>query len=178
MSQDSKNSWASLPTIKPIHIIITGGTIDKKYNMLTGEVDFNETTYIPQMLIQSKIDRDIKTTTIFLKDSLDITSQDREIILDNIYNVKESHIIVTHGTDTLVNSAIYISSKNIDKVVIFIGAMIPYKISNSDGLFNLGVATGVIDYLPNGTYIAMNGKIFNADNVYKDREVGIFKSIK
>ncbi len=177
MNQDCNNSWASLPTLKPINILITGGTIDKKYNMLTGEVDFNQKSYIPKILTQSRIDRDIKTTTLFLKDSLDITLQDREIILDNIYNVIENHIIITHGTDTIVQSAKYILSKNIDKVIILFGAMIPYSIKNSDALFNFGTAISAIDYLSNGVYIAMNGKIFNANSVYKDKEIGIFKNL-
>ncbi|SHO81191.1 L-asparaginase [hydrothermal vent metagenome] len=174
MNQDCNNSWASSPTLKSIHIIITGGTIDKKYNMLTGEVDFNQTSYIPEMLKQSKIHRDIKTSTLFLKDSLDITLEDRELILLEIKKSTHKHIIITHGTDTMVESAKYISSQNIDKVVIFIGAMIPYSISNSDGLFNLGVSIGAVDYLQNGVYIAMNGKIFNSNNVYKDKKIGLF----
>ena len=178
MNQDCKNLWASSPTNNPINIIITGGTIDKKYNMLTGEVDFNQTSYIPQILTQSRVDRDIQTTTLFLKDSLDITLQDREKILKAIKISTTKHIIITHGTDTMVESAKYISSYNIDKVIILIGAMIPYSINYSDGLFNLGTAIGAVDYLDNGVYIAMNGKIFNSNNVYKNREIGIFNTTK
>jgi len=178
MSQDCKNLWASSPTNNPINIIITGGTIDKKYNMLSGEVDFDKISHIPQILKQSKIDRDIKTTILFLKDSLDITPQDRKEILEAIKSSQYKHIIITHGTDTMVESAKYISSYNIDKVIIFIGAMIPYSISNSDTLFNFGTAIGAIDYLKTGVYISMNGKIFNSDNVYKNREKGIFNTLK
>ena len=160
-----------------IKLLITGGTIDKRYDELSGEVVFDKKSYIDEMLSQSRCDALINLETLFLKDSLDMTDMDREIIYHSILNSDEKKIIITHGTDTMVQSTKYLGQKSIDKTIILLGAMIPHTVKNSDALFNLGMAIGAISFLPQGVYIAMNGKIFNYNNVSKNRKIGRFHTI-
>ena len=111
-------------------------------------------------------------------DSIDMTDNDREIILNNCKAVKEERIVITHGTDTMENTAQYLDKHIKDKTIILTGAMIPYVFGSSDGLFNLGASLAYAQVLPHGVYIAMNGKVYPANNVHKNRDKGIFEAIK
>ncbi len=157
-----------------IKLFITGGTIDKRYDELSGEVVFDKKSYISQMLKQGRCEVEIELETLFLKDSLDLSHKDRKRIYQAVKNCNEKNIIITHGTDTMVKSAKYLGKKSMDKTIIFVGSMIPHTVKNSDALFNLGTAIGAISILPQGVYIAMNGKIFDYNNVLKNRKIGIF----
>ena len=160
-----------------IQIFITGGTIDKKYNELSGELIFDK-THIVDMLNRSRCMTETLSEVIFLKDSLDIDTQDRDLIINKCNESLSEKILITHGTDTIVETAKQIQSLNMAKTIVLTGSMIPYSISNSDALFNLGFAISAVQTLVHGVYVCMNGKIFNASNVYKNREIGIFESIK
>ena len=159
-----------------LHLLITGGTIDKIYNELNGELIFTKSN-IPIMLKEAKCLIDTKIETLFLKDSLEMTQEDREMIYQKVLNSNLKQILITHGTDTMVESAKFLGEKKLDKVIVFTGAMIPYSFKNSDALFNLGVAISSVQLLQNGVYIAMNGKIFDFRNVIKDKKRGIFSFI-
>ena len=161
-----------------MHIIITGGTIDKRYNELTGLVDFTPTSHIEAMLKQARLNVDDYTITpLLLKDSLDITVEDRDKILHTIQSSPLNQILITHGTDTIVESAKFLSSYHLDKTIVLVGAMIPYRFKDSDALFNLGFAMGTLSTLDSGVYVAMNGKVFPHDQVIKNRELGVFESL-
>ncbi len=159
-----------------IKLLITGGTIDAEKIKENGDYIYGE-TYIPKMLEQGKCKVSIDSQILFLKDSLYITEDDRNKILQNCRDCKEDHIVITHGTDTMTATA-QILGKNInDKTIVLLGAMIPYNQKNSDALFNLGTAISSVQLLPKGVYISMNGKIFSWDNVKKNRELMIFETI-
>jgi L-asparaginase len=165
-----------------MHIIITGGTIDKKYNELTGLVDFASSSYIQSMLTQARLNLSEHTITpLLLKDSLELEQKDRVLILHTIETSPHDKVIITHGTDTMVESANYIAQHlgeegGNDRVIVFVGAMVPSRFKNSDALFNLGFAMGVAQSLDAGVYIAMNGKIFTHNEVIKNRELGVFEA--
>lgn len=157
-----------------IQVLATGGTIDKVYNPITGNLEFN-TTHFPELIKIAKVDN-IQIDVIFLKDSLDILQDGREQIFDFCQNSKYDKIIIAHGTDTIVETAKKLSTiKN--KTIILFGAMIPYSIKGSDALFNFGFTTAYIQILEDGIYIAMNGKIFDFDKVQKDKKLGKFIKI-
>ncbi|MEA2029931.1 MAG: asparaginase domain-containing protein [Campylobacterota bacterium] len=161
-----------------MHLIITGGTIDKRYNELAGLVDFAPTSHIEAMLRQARLNVDDYTITpLVLKDSLDITREDRGRILQSIQSSPSHQILITHGTDTIVESAHYFASHHMDKTIVLIGAMIPYRFKDSDALFNLGFAMGALATLDSGVYVAMNGKVFLHDKVVKNREHGVFEAL-
>ena len=158
-----------------IKMIITGGTIDKRYNELNGEMYFPE-THLPAMLQQSRCKLDIDLQLLMLKDSLAMTDTDREVLRQACSTTGEQQIIVTHGTDTMVESAQYLARAITDKTIVLVGAMVPYMVSQSDALFNLGCALTAVQLLPVGVYITMNGKVFSWDKVKKDRQAGEFKA--
>jgi len=154
-----------------ITILVTGGTISKSYDEISGELIFDEDS-IKKMLSQSRVDG-IEIEYLFFKDSLDLSDSDRELIVKKVLHLKSDKIIITHGTDTMSKSAKKLSSiKN--KTIILTGAMIPFAFKNSDALFNLGTAFGGISTLKEGVYIAMNGTIFSWDSVKKDKKMGRF----
>jgi len=157
-----------------IRIFVTGGTFDKEYNELTGQLYFKE-THLSEMLRlgRSKVDVDVRT--LMMIDSLEMTDSDRQIILENCLKCSEEKIIVTHGTDTMEETARVLGKAITGKTIVLTGAMIPYKFGSSDGLFNLGSAIAFAETLPNGVYIAMNGRYFNWDNVRKNRKTGEFE---
>jgi len=159
-----------------IKIFVTGGTFDKEYNMLTGELYFKN-SHVDEMLTlgRSRIDVDIRT--IMMVDSIGITDEDRDIIVHNCIKTKEDRILITHGTDTMVETAKNIAQKIKDKTIILTGAMIPYTFGSSDGLFNLGSALAFVQTLPPGVYISMNGRCFKCDNVQKNKKTGDFEEI-
>ena len=158
-----------------IRIFVTGGTFDKEYDELTGKLFFNK-THLREMLNLGRSKIDVNVSTLMMKDSLEMTAADRSLIVDNCLNSNENKVIVTHGTDTMVKTAHSIANKNINKVIVLTGAMIPYKFGSSDGLFNLGAAIGFVQSLNFGVYIAMNGKCFNYNEVTKNSETGEFET--
>lgn len=159
-----------------IKILVTGGTFDKEYMELTGELIFKN-THIHEMLKLGRCKIDIKIRTLMMIDSLDITDYHRNIILEKCKNSQEKKIIITHGTDTMTKTARYLHDNIKDKTIVLTGAMIPYAFGSSDGFFNLGSALAFVQTLPTGIYVAMNGKYFYANNVKKNTITGEFEEI-
>lgn len=159
-----------------IRIFVTGGTFDKEYNELTGKLFFNE-THLREMLKLGRCEVEVEVRTLMMVDSLEMTDEDRKIIVENCVKCEEERIIITHGTDTMEKTARVLGESIRDKTVVLTGAMIPYKFGSSDGLFNLGSAFAFVETLPHGVYIAMNGRYFNWDNVRKNRKTGQFEEI-
>ena len=159
-----------------IRILITGGTIDKEYDPLTGELTFPK-SHLSNMLNQVKCKGRFVLEEVMLKDSVQMTSEDRKEILKKCIECLENKIIVTHGTDTMVKTARILGKHARGKTIVLVGAMIPYAFGASDALFNLGCAFSAAQALPQGVYITMNGKIFIWDNVRKNKESGDFEEI-
>lgn len=159
-----------------ILILVTGGTFDKEYNELTGELFFKD-THLQEMLLLGRNLAPIRAHTLMMADSLQLTDADRQVIVDYCLAAIEPQIIVTHGTDTMVETAIKLSQQITGKTIVLTGAMIPYKFGSSDGLFNLGSALAFVQTLTTGVYIAMNGCYFEANNVRKNKQDGIFEQL-
>lgn len=160
-----------------VRIYVTGGTFDKEYNELNGSLFFKD-THIHEMLKLGRSKVQIEIRTLMMMDSIEMTDDDRELIAQNCKKSEHEMIIITHGTDTMVETAAVIAKTVTDKTIILTGAMIPYKFGSSDGLFNLGAAIAFVQTLPKGVYIAMNGRYFNWDNCRKNKIVGEFEEIK
>lgn len=160
-----------------IRILITGGTFDKEYNELTGELFFKD-THLPEMLKLGRCRVSVDIRTLMMIDSLDMTEQDRILIADHCLKADENRIIITHGTDTMADTARFLGGRIQDKTVVLTGAMIPYKFGSSDGLFNLGSSLAFVQSLPKGVYVAMNGRIFHWDNVRKNKQTGEFEELR
>jgi len=159
-----------------IKVFITGGTFDKEYNELNGTLYFNE-THLFEMLTLGRSRLDLSIHTLMLKDSLDFEEADRQLIANACNETTASKILITHGTDTMSNTASYLAKHCPNKTIVLTGAMVPYKFGSSDGMFNLGSALAFVQVLPTGIFIAMNGKIFEADKVIKNTNRGEFESI-
>ena len=158
-----------------IQILITGGTFDKSYNHISGDLFF-EKTHIPEMLERSKSRLNVDVKTLMMIDSLEMTKKDIEKIIEECKKTKSSRIVITHGTDTMVNTAEKIAEKIKNKTIVLTGAMIPYAFgSSSDGFFNLGSALSFVQTLENGVYIAINGQYFDFDKVEKNKLKGYFE---
>ncbi len=160
-----------------IKLLTTGGTVDKVYNHLNGELCF-ETTNLPSMLKQARCNVDLELDIVMLKDSLYMVDTDRKDILKKCRSYKEDKIIITHGTDTMAETAKFLGEKIKNKTIVLVGAMIPYSFGKSDALFNLGCAISAVQHMPKGVYITMNGKIFPWNNVMKNKKFGEFNTIK
>lgn len=158
-----------------IRAFVTGGTFDKEYDELTGAL-FLRNTHVSEMLRRGRCGLDVHVETLMMVDSLDMTVVQRELIATACADAAEAHIVITHGTDTMVETAKVIAQRALPKTVVLTGAMIPYAFGSSDGLFNLGSALSLVQTLPDGVYIAMNGQCFRWDNVRKNREAGIFEA--
>lgn len=159
-----------------IKILITGGTIDKSYNMMNGEMHFID-SHIPSMLAEARCKADFVLQKILLKDSQDLTDHDLLQIQSCCQKSEQLKIIITHGTDTMVHTAQFLAESITDKTVVLTGAMVPYVFEKSDSLFNLGTAFTAVQCLPAGVYITMNGRVFKASEVVKNREEGVFESL-
>jgi L-asparaginase len=159
-----------------IQVFITGGTFDKEYNELNGALYFKE-THVQEMLEKGRSRLDLQTETLFMKDSLEFTDLDREKIQAACTAATSNRILITHGTDTMTQTAEYLANRVQDKTIVLTGAMIPYKFGSSDGMFNLGSALAFVQLLPPGVYISMNGKIFPAGHVRKNLARGEFEAI-
>ncbi len=162
-----------------IQIFVTGGTFDKDYDYISGKLFFKD-THIPKMMERGRCILDIDFKTLMMIDSLEMTEEDRSIIAHNCRRTNLGRIIVTHGTDKMVETAAYLAQANIQgKTIVLTGAMIPYAFgTSSDGFFNLGSALAFVQVLPPGVYLAMNGRYFSWDNVKKNKKTGFFEEIQ
>lgn len=158
----------------PIRILVTGGTFDKEYDELTGRLFFHD-THVPEMLARGRSRLDVRVETLMMVDSLDMTGDDRRRIVERCRSSPEDRLVITHGTDTMAETARALVEAATGKIVVLTGAMIPYAFGSSDGLFNLGSALSFAQALPPGVYVAMNGRVFSGDRVRKNREGGIFE---
>ena len=159
-----------------VRIFVTGGTFDKEYNEITGELFFKD-THVTDMLRLGRCNLDVDVTTLMMIDSLELSDEGRQNILRHCIAASEKRIIITHGTDTMEQTAAVLGRQVRDKTIILTGAMIPYKFGSSDGLFNLGSALAFVQTLPPGVYVAMNGRHFRWDAVRKNRELGMFEAV-
>jgi L-asparaginase len=161
----------------PIRIFVTGGTFDKEYDELSGTLFFKD-SHLGEMLKLARCKTQVDIRTLMMIDSLEMTDSDRELILRNCMDAKEDRLIITHGTDTMEQTARMLGKAMQKKTVVLTGAMIPYKFGSSDGLFNLGSAIAFVQALPHGVYVAMNGRYFTWDNVRKNRATGEFEELR
>ena len=160
-----------------IRIFVTGGTFDKEYNELTGSLFFKD-THLQEMLRLGRSRVDVAVETLMMIDSLEMTAADRARIVERCRAAAETRIRITHGTDTMVDTAAALAAAGTaDKTIMLTGAMVPYAFGSSDGLFNLGSALSFVQALPPGVYIAMNGRCFNWNGVRKNRSTGSFEDI-
>ena len=160
-----------------LKILITGGTFDKEYDEIKGSLYFKE-THMTEILELGRSRVDVNIEKLMLIDSLDMTPNQRELIVSKCIESEEDQVVITHGTDTMTTTGKMLAEKKMDKTIVLTGAMIPYKFGSSDGLFNLGGAIAYAQSLPSGVYIAMNGQFFEWDKVEKNRKKGVFESIK
>lgn len=164
-----------------IRILVTGGTFDKEYNELSGALFFKD-THVPEMLRLGRSRVEVRVETLMMMDSLDMQDADRARIVDACRDAAETRLVVTHGTDTMVQTARALATTGdpalAAKTIVLTGAMVPYAFGSSDGLFNLGSALSFVQVLPAGVYVAMNGQYFAWDAVVKDREAGVFKEVR
>lgn len=161
-----------------IQIYVTGGTFDKEYNYITGELFFRD-THLSKLLVQGRNNIPLDIKTLMMIDSYDMTEEDRDIIAYNCKKCKHDNIIITHGTDTMVETAKVLSERKIkDKTIVLTGAMVPIAFGSSDGFFNLGSSLAFAQALPPGVYISMNGRYYNWDNVKKNKKTGFFEETK
>jgi L-asparaginase len=158
-----------------IRVFVTGGTFDKTYDEITGRLRF-EDTHVHEMLRLGRCHLEVAVRTLMMVDSLDMSDADRRLILENCRAAEEERVVVTHGTDTMAETARVLGEAGLAKTIVLTGAMVPYAFGSSDGLFNLGSALSFVQALPHGVYIAMNGRSFRWDDVVKNRELGVFET--
>ena len=163
--------------MKYIKIFATGGTFDKEYNEINGKLYFKD-TQIFDLLKLGRSQLNVKIETLMMIDSLKMSSEDRDYIVNKCEQENTNRIIITHGTDTMIETAKFIATQVKNKTIILTGAMIPIKFGSSDGLFNLGSALSFIQVIKPGVYLTMNGRYFKFNNVYKNKKLGIFEKIK
>jgi len=159
-----------------IRIFVTGGTFDKEYDEVRGRLFFKD-THMPEMLRLGRCRLEVSVRTLMMIDSLEMTESDRAMIVDQSRRCEEKRIVVTHGTDTMVQTAAALAAGVEGKTIVLTGAMVPYAFGSSDGLFNLGSALSFVQVLPAGVYVAMNGRWFPWDNVRKNPDSGAFEPL-
>jgi L-asparaginase len=159
---------------QPIRVLVTGGTFDKEYDELSGRLFFRA-THVPEMLRRGRCRLEVAVEPLLMIDSLEMSDADRRLVLDRCRSCPETRIVITHGTDTMADTARLLHEAATGKTIVLTGAMIPYAFGSSDGLFNLGSALSFAQVLPPGVYVAMNGRFFPGDRVRKDRTSGIFE---
>jgi L-asparaginase len=165
--------------MEAIGLLVTGGTFDKQYNELTGALSFGD-THVGEMLRLGRCRLDVSIRTLMMIDSLDMTDADRSRVVAACVEARERRIVITHGTDTMVETARALAASipaDRGKTVVLTGAMVPYAFGSSDGLFNLGSALSFAQVLPPGVYVAMNGRYFSWDRVRKNRATGVFEPV-
>lgn len=164
--------------METLRLFVTGGTFDKQYDELRGQLNFKD-THVSAMLRKGRCLVDVEVRTLMMVDSLEMTDADRDLIRDACHRCEERQIVITHGTDTMEITARHLGQDPLvrDKTIVLTGAMIPFAFGSSDGLFNLGSALAFVQALPPGVYIAMNGRVFRWDNVRKNRAAGVFEEL-
>ena len=160
-----------------VRVLVTGGTFDKEYDELHGRLYFKD-THLPEMLRLARCRVDVRVEALMMIDSLDMSEADRARIVERCRGCAEGRIVVTHGTDTMAETARALAAAGTGKTVVLTGAMIPYAFGSSDGLFNLGSALSFAQVLPPGVYVAMNGRVFPGERVRKDRAAGVFEELE
>ena len=161
----------------PIQIFVTGGTFDKEYDELEQKLVLKQ-THIPEMLELSRCRLQLEIATLMLMDSSLIQAHDRERISNACRESRHEMIVITHGTDTMAETAAFVAQAKLAKTIVLTGAMVPYQLGTTDGLFNLGCALAFVQTLPHGVYVSMNGRCFAHNNVRKDVSQGIFQTIR
>ena len=159
-----------------VRVFVTGGTFDKEYDELTGKLYFRN-THVDEMLRRGRCGLDVDVETLMMIDSLEMTADERARIVDACRECEEDQIVVTHGTDTMVETAQVVGRAALSKTIVFTGAMVPYAVQGSDALFNLGFALATAQARPHGAYVAMNGRWLPWDNVRKNRDTGRFEAL-
>jgi L-asparaginase len=157
-----------------IRLLVTGGTFDKEYDEITARLIFKD-SHVADMLKLGRCRVDVAMSTVMMIDSLDMIDADREVIARCCRDYPESQIVITHGTDTMVETAAFLAQRVTGKTIVLTGAMVPFAFGSSDGMFNLGSALSFVQVLPPGVYIAMNGRFFWWDHVRKNRDTGVFE---
>ncbi len=160
-----------------ILFLATGGTFDKEYNEVTGALYFKD-THVREMLRLARCSLDLDVRALMMIDSTEMTEADREVILRSCTGAKRDRILISHGTDTMAETARYLGERVKDKTIVLTGAVVPYTFGSSDGLFNLGSALAFAQTLPPGVYVAMNGRCFHWDNVRKNRSTARFEETR
>jgi len=160
-----------------VRVYVTGGTFDKEYDERTGRLFFKD-SHLSEMLTLGRSRVPVELRTLMMVDSLEMDDDDRELILNQCRKSETDRIVLTHGTDTLEITARALGEAGIPgKTIVLTGAMIPFAFGSSDGLFNLGAALAFAQSLPPGVYVAMNGRVFNWDNVRKNKDAGQFEEL-
>lgn len=157
-----------------IRVLVTGGTFDKEYNEIHGQLFF-QNSHLPEMLALGRSKLDLEIQTLMMIDSLEMTDRHRAAIVEACRHAPEARIVITHGTDTMETTAKTLAAAATGKTIVLTGAMVPYKFGSSDGLFNLGSALAFVQTLAPGVYIAMNGRCFPANRARKNRKTGVFE---
>jgi len=167
-----------MPTMTPtVRVFITGGTFDKEYDERTGNLFFKD-THLHDMLRLGRCRVPVEVRTLMMVDSLEMDDDDRELIVNQCRKSETDRIVITHGTDTLTDTARRLGEAAIPgKTIVLTGAMVPFAFGSSDGLFNLGAALAFAQSLPSGVYVAMNGRVFHWNNVRKNRDIGEFTEL-
>jgi L-asparaginase len=160
--------------LPPIRVLITGGTFDKEYDEIQGRLFFKH-SHLPEMLALGRAKLELEVRTLMMIDSLDMTDSDRARIAEECQATVSDRIVITHGTDTMEETARFVAERVRNKTIVLTGAMVPYKFGSSDGLFNLGSALAFVQTLSAGVYVAMNGRYFHAARVHKNKQTGIFE---
>ena len=160
-----------------IRLYVTGGTFDKEYNEISGELFFKD-SHVREMLKLGRCNLDVHIRTLMMIDSTEMTDVDRELIRKACAESSDDHIVITHGTDTMSETARFLGESVEGKTIVLTGALVPYTFGSSDGLFNLGSALAFAQTLPPGVYVAMNGRIFDWNNVRRNRASGFFEELE
>lgn len=171
----SKVHASSLPPPPSVRIIVTGGTFDKHYDAIKGELTFKH-SHLPAILAQARVTVPIALEINQLIDSLEMLDEHRASVLAACSAASENRIVVIHGTDTMAQTATVIGNAGLKKTIVFTGAMIPYSVQGSDALFNLGFALAAAQSLAANTYVAMNGRVFGWREVQKNKRDGVFET--
>ena len=160
-----------------LRIIATGGTFDKHYDPLTGNLIFRDSV-LPEALDRARLTLPVNFEPLLALDSLDMQDSHRQQIREACARSVEERIVIVHGTDTMPETAQVLGRAALKKTIVLTGAMVPYQIAQSDALFNLGFACAAASLAAVGVYIAMNGQLFLWDDVMKNRDRGIFQSLR
>lgn len=158
-----------------IHILTTGGTFDKIYHDALSEFTIGE-PMVPELLQEAGVNLSYSVESLLKKDSLELTDSDRTLLREQVRQSPHQHILIIHGTDTMTLSAQQLMGIP-NKTIVFTGAMQPARMRSSDAPFNLGFAIAALQCLDSGIYIAMNGQVFNTDNVQKNRQMSRFETL-